>query len=157
MPSCVPTSHLWALDRSLDHRQILQFFGSTRRHATGSPTVEVGQQRPASQIFGPSFGGQVLRRKSPNPKMVGVNGPKKNRDLEWLCPTWRSSVSYKMSFCFSKSSEPHEWVPKSRMCIVRSSCQTDTKQCSDNRMEKATSIRQFYRNLKCLKWNDCPS
>lgn len=58
----------------------------------------------------------------------------------------------KMSFCFSKSSEPHEWVPKWRMCIVCSSCQTDTKQCSDKRMEKAMSIQPLYRNLKCWKW-----
>lgn len=141
-------SRLWALDRSLDHRQILQFFSSTRlRHATRSPAILVGQQRPASQICGPSFWGQVLTM---NPKMLGYwmalprelrQGLEENSNFIWN----------KMSFCFSKSSEPHEWVPKWRMCIVCSSCQMDTKQCSDKRMEKATSIQPLYRNLKCWK------
>ena len=79
-------------------------------------------------------------------------------DFEWLCQLRQgleensNFIWNKMSFCFSKSSEPHEWVPKWRMCIVCSSCQTDTKQCSDKRMEKATSIQPLYRNLKCWKW-----
>ena len=79
-------------------------------------------------------------------------------DFEWLCQLRQgleensNFIWNKMSFCFSKSSEPHEWVPKWRMCIVCSSCQTDTKQCSDKRMEKAMSIQPLYRNLKCWKW-----